>query len=146
MRRWFAGWGFRADAQRSSFASCWEQARRQLALPDMGPGHWTFAVLDSKSRTPASAALKHWAAAAMPQAAWLECAEADIRQVATPSVSARLVQRFATGSVAEALASHAAAKHAGSRLILRRIVSADRHATLAIAGLPSHPLETGVPS
>lgn len=141
MRPWFAGWGFRAGAQPASFASCWEQACEQL---EMASGRWTFALLDSKLQTPASSALKNWAAVTMPQAAWLACAEAAIRQVSTPSISARLLQRFATGSVSEALALHAAREHADSRLILRRIVSADRHATLAIAGLPLHPLETGV--
>lgn len=134
MRPWFAGWGFRAGAQQSSFASCWEQAWQQL---DIAPGHWTFALLESKSQTPAASALKTWGAVAVPQAAWQACAEAAIRQVATPSVSERLLQRFATGSVSEALALHAAREHADSRLILRRIVSVDRHATLAIAGLPS---------
>lgn len=140
MRPWFAGWGFRAGAQPSSFASCWEQACQQL---EMAPGHWTFALLESKLPTPASSALKAWAAVAMPQAVWLACAETAIWQVDTPSVSERLLQRFATGSVAEALALHAARVHAGSCLILRRIVSADRHATLAVAGLPLHLLETG---
>ena len=136
MRPWFAGWGFRAGAQPSSFASCWEQACQQLAQSGIAPGGWTFALLASKSQTPGANALKNWAAAAMPHAVWLSCAEAAIRQVATPSVSERLLQRFATGSVAEALALHAARAHADSRLILRRIVSADRHATLAVAGLP----------
>ena len=133
MRPWFAGWGFRAEAQQQSFASCWEQACQQL---EIAPGHWTCALLESKSQTPASSALKTWAAVAMPQAVWLACAEAAIRQMATPSVSERLLQRFATGSVSEALALHAAREHAGSGLILHRIVSADRQATLAIAGLP----------
>ena len=144
MRPWFAGWGFRAGAQPPSFASCWEQACQQLAKSGSAPGYWTFALLESKSQTLAAAALKNWAAVAMPQAAWLACAEASIRQMATPSVSERLLQRFATGSVSEALALHAAREHADSRLVLHRIVSADRHATLAIAGLPPHSLETGV--
>lgn len=140
MRPWFAGWGFRAAAQQSSFASCWQQACQPL---ERAPGHWTFALLDSKSQTPASSALKNWAAVAMPQAVWLACPEAAIRQVATPSVSARLLLRFATGSVSEALALHAARAHADSRLVLHRIVSADRQATLAVAGPPLHLLETG---
>lgn len=61
--------------------------------------------------------------------------------VDTPTSSRRIVARFGTGSVAEALALVAAGR--GARMIRRRIVSHDRQATLAIACLmrastPSH--------
>lgn len=142
----FAGWGFRAAASQSSFADCWAQACEQLA-----PGDWTFALLDSKRQTPAWAAFHAWAAAAVPQAAWQAWPESAIAQIATPSVSPRLMGRFATGSVSEALALHAARGHAGTpapqiALVLRRVVSADRQATLAVAARPSQILETGVAS
>lgn len=166
--RLFAGWGFRSDARRQSFSSCWEQACEQLVPSDMAQDVWTFAALGSKSHTSAWRELETWAAAAIPGATRLDCQENDIRHVATQSVSARLLQRFATGSVSEALALHAANRHAGcmadrpavpagpqslhvpgrlyGRLVLPRIVSADRRATLAVAGLAlaSHPFETGV--
>lgn len=145
--RLFAGWGFRSGVRQQSFSSCWEQAREQLVPADMAQGLWTFAVLASKSQTSAWREFK----TAMPEAAFLCCQESDIRHVATWSVSVRLLQRFGTGSVSEALALHAAGEHAAGTahpaLILPRIVSADRQATLAVAGLAlaSQPFETGVP-
>ena len=111
--RWIVGWGFRAAAEHSSFASCWAQAEC-----------WPIS-------------------------------EAEIHQVATPHQSRRLLQRFGTGSVCEALALCAASRLAGPQAIhwaLPRIVSADRRATLAVAvlapaGLPPTPtLTSGVPS
>lgn len=135
----FAGWGFRATARQQSFASCWAQACAQLA-----PGRWTFAVLDSKLQTPAWEEFLAWSRAAVPQAECRAWPESAIAQIATPSVSPRLVTRFATGSVCEALALHAAEVHlAQPRLMLHRIVSADRQATLAVAAV-AHSLETGV--
>jgi len=142
----FAGWGLRAAASQASFADCWAQACEQLA-----PGDWTFALLDSKRQTPAWAAFHAWAAGAVPQAALQAWPESAIAQIATPSVSPRLMDRFATGSVSEALALHAARSRAGElapqiTLVLHRVVSADRQATLAVAARPSQILETGVPS
>lgn len=135
----FAGWGFRATARPQSFASCWAQACAQLA-----PGRWTFAVLDSKLQTPAWEEFLAWSRAAVPQAACSAWPESAIAQIDTPSFSPRLVTRFATGSVCEALALHAAEMHrAPPRLLLQRIVSADRQATLAVAAA-AHSLETGV--
>lgn len=148
MTQWFAGWGFRAAASQSSFADCWARAGEPLA-----PGEWTFALLDSKRQTPAWAALHDWAGQAVPHAVFQAWPESAIAQIDTPSLSPRLVQRFATGSVSEALALHAARSHAGApappiTLALRRIVSADRQATLAVARLarPSQILATGVSS
>ena len=149
MTAWFAGWGFRAAAQPASFADCWAQA---CALP--APGLCTFALLESRRQTPAWAALHDWAAQAVPHAVFQAWPESALARIATPSVSPRLVERFATGSVSEALALHAARTQAQARslapeitLVLRRVVSADRQATLAIAQLawPSRILATGVP-
>ena len=124
------GWGFKSDAQQHSFASCWEQVR-----------------LD----TPAWLALQSWAASCLPQVQWLIGDDAEIAQIATHSRSERVVQRFATGSVSEALALHAANRQTPpetARLLVPRIVSQDRRATLAIASAlqPSSLLETGVHS
>jgi len=141
MRLLFAGWGFRAAAQPQSFASCWAQACAQLA-----PGDWQFALLESRRGTPAWEAFDAWQRAAVPEAACHAWPESAIAQLVTPSVSRRLVARFATGSVCEALALHAARLHADApALVLRRIVSADRLATLAVAA-PAPFLETGVHS
>lgn len=150
MRPLFAGWGFRAAAQPQSFASCWAQACAQLA-----PGGWTFAVLDSKLQTPAWEAFEAWAREAAPQAECRAWPESAIAQIATPSSSPRLLARFATGSVCEALALHAARRQGDAHacLLLQRIVSADRQATLAVATVAAatvaaatlaHSLETGV--
>jgi len=130
----FAGWGFRAAAQPQSFASCWEQACAQLA-----PGDWRFAVLASRLQTPAWEAFQAWSRAAMPQAPCQAWPESAIARIDTPSSSPRLVARFATGSVCEALALHAARAqgNAQARLLLQRIVSADRQATLAVAAAPA---------
>ncbi|MET1115977.1 MAG: cobalamin biosynthesis protein [Comamonas sp.] len=139
MRLLFAGWGFRAAAQPQSFASCWAQACAQLAADG-----WTFALLESRRGTPAWNGFEAWRRAAAPEALCHAWPESAIAQIATPSQSSRLVARFATGSVCEALALQAARLHGPApALVLRRIVSADRQATLAVAA-PS--LETGVHS
>ena len=140
------GWGFKSDAQPQSFASCWEQARLQLPLQAM-----CFAVLRSRLDTPAWLALQSWAASCLPQVQWLICDDAEIAQIATHTRSERVVQRFATGSVSEALALYAANRQTPpetARLLVPRIVSQDRRATLAIASAlqPSSLLETGVHS
>nr|WP_261794568.1 cobalamin biosynthesis protein [Comamonas testosteroni] len=140
------GWGFKSDAQQYSFASCWEQVRLEQPLQAM-----CFAVLRSRLDTPAWLALQSWAASCLPQVQWLIGDDAEIAQIATPSRSERVVQRFATGSVSEALALYAANRQTPpetARLLVPRIVSQDRRATLAIASAlqPSSLLETGVHS
>ncbi|MFG5779839.1 cobalamin biosynthesis protein [Comamonas sp. J-3] len=153
--RWLVGWGLRAAAERASFASCWAQACSAVAGLGAGPAPITFAVLPSRMQTPAWQALLAWQASAVPQAECLQIAEAEINHAATPHQSSRLLQRFGTGSVCEALAWCAACRLAGPQAIhwaLPRIVSADRRATLAVAvlapaGLPPTPtLTSGVPS
>ena len=141
-----AGWGFRADAAQSSFASCWAQVSERI-----GEGDWIFAVLADKTETPGWQALSDWQRRAVPQARWLLCCEADIAQVSTATRSTRIEARFNTGSVAEALALFGAARRESSgdaRLLLPRVVSLDRSATLAIATSSAflHSSETGVSS
>ena len=155
--RWIVGWGFRAAAEHSSFASCWAQACSCVAGLGAEPAQITFAVLPSRMPTPAWQALLAWQAATVPQAECWPISEAEIHQAATPHQSRRLLQRFGTGSVCEALALCAASRLAGPQAIhwaLPRIVSADRRATLAVAvavlapaGLsPTPTLTSGVPS
>lgn len=176
---WVVGWGFRAGARTAAFASCWAQACERLArlAQPVGPGMGSLvmAMLASRFDTPAGQSLRQWAATAVPHAAWWPCPEQALRGLHTAHQSARVQQRFATGSVCEALAllgagesaaftgqcedrcsdpfkgefggevgaefsgefnSHLranAAPHLSVRLRLARLVSADRHATLAVA-------------
>ncbi len=136
MSHLFAGWGFQTGALPQSFESCWSQASQALASADTAGCRWTFALLSSRSQTLAAGALQDWARQRLAQIDWESFADSAIAHIATPSHSPRLQQRFATGSVAEALALHASAANASSRLLVLRTVSADRRATLAIAGLP----------
>lgn len=148
---WFLGWGFTSDAQPQSFASCWEQVA--LPLPAQGV---CCAVLKTRLATPAWQALQRWMAGCWPQVQWLVVDAAEIAHITTPSVSQRVAQRFGTGSVSEALALHAAQTHAvpargkaaAGGLLVPRLVSEDRCATLAIAAgcLSSPPFPTGVHS
>lgn len=146
----YMGWGFKSDAQAHSFASCWSQTG--LQWPRQGI---CCAVLKTRLATPAWQALQDWVASCMAQvqwqAQWLLGDEAEIAQIATSSHSERVMQRFATGSVSEALALQAANHYCPSEdisLLLPRIVSEDRRATLAIAMVrqPSSLLQTGVHS
>jgi hypothetical protein len=153
---WFLGWGFTSDAQPQSYANCWEQ----VALP-RPPQGICCAVLKTRLATPAWQALQRWMAGCWPQVQWLVVDAAEIAHIVTPSMSPRVAQRFGTGSVCEALALHAAQTHAvhmheapipgeaaAGGLLVPRIVSEDRCATLAIAagGLSSPPFPTGVHS
>ncbi|WP_157667688.1 cobalamin biosynthesis protein [Comamonas serinivorans] len=134
------GWGFRAQAQASSFASCWDQAqdlaknastdksanKSKDASTDpaqlspwaallQAPASLCLAVLDHKLANPAGLQLQAWAAATLPGAPCLPCDERRLRGLATPHQSPRMMQRFATGSLCEALALHAAGLNAGSQ-------------------------------
>lgn len=146
----YLGWGFKADAQLHSFASCWSQTGLQWPKQEI-----CCAVLKTRLDTPAWQALQDWVASCMAhvqwQAQWWVGDEAEIAQTTTPSHSERVMQRFATGSVSEALALYAAKRYSPSEdisLLLPRIVSEDRRATLAIATVrqPSSLLQTGVHS
>lgn len=146
----YMGWGFKSDAQAHSFASCWSQTG--LQWPPQGI---CCAVLKTRLDTPAWQALQDWVTSYAPQvqsqAQWWMGDEVEIAQTTTPSHSERVMQRFATGSVSEALALQVASHYGPSEdisLLLPRIVSEDRRATLAIATVrhPSSLLQTGVHS
>ena len=145
----YLGWGFKSDAGQDSFSSCWLQACQHQPPLKSWQGPVSFSVLHSKARTVAAIALESWADLTFPDLQWSCHAESDIQQIKTPSTSERLLQRFATGSVSEALALLAAHRNADAReapfLLTSRIVSEDRHATLAIVARAqhSHILETG---
>ncbi|MDR3065928.1 MULTISPECIES: cobalamin biosynthesis protein [Comamonas] len=135
MRYLFAGWGFQAGALAESFESCWTQAVQTLDCAGSVPCRWTFALLATRSQTCAARALQDWANQIRGPIDWKTWTEDAIARVATPSRSARLQQRFATGSVAEALALRASSALPHARLLVLRTVSEDRRATLAIAGV-----------
>lgn len=147
------GWGFRSEAKTQSFASCWRQACQQLACHDAMHGVRAIAMLESKRHTSGGQALGAWACAVMPQALTLPLQDAEIQGIDTSSQSARVLQRYETGSVSEALAvrggqllesgalvlpeifSDKCVQVAGISLMGPRIVSADRQATLAMVRL-----------
>ena len=162
-----AGWGFKSSAVQQSFASCWSQAFQTLSAAQLAHAHWAHALLETRTQTPDWAEFAAWAAEQTPGTELLRCKGADIQSVTTPTVSARVKQRFGCGSVSEALAligvetlmqqwvyapeCIADASHIppSMQLILPRILSADRQATLAIAAVagfaPASPsFETGV--
>ncbi|QNP48426.1 cobalamin biosynthesis protein [Diaphorobacter aerolatus] len=141
-----AGWGFRATATRQSFASCWARAMQSLGLHPVQQAQWLFAALDIKRDTVAMAEFNAWRAQAAPCASLVFYAGSEIRGIETPSRSLRLLGRFGTGSVAEALAAYGAGQRSFScapseiRWLMPRVVSADGCATLAIATGISEPL------
>ena len=141
MMLWVAGWGFRSGADRSSFASCWEQANQRLDLAQLESARWTFAVLESRVSKPGWQQLLAWkSGSVVPHADCVQIAESDISKTETPTNSERLEQRFGTGSVCEAVAWQAALQRADQREVqwmLPRIVSADRQATLAVVRIGS---------
>lgn len=163
--RLVAGWGFRSSAAGQSFASCWSQAHQELqalSVPVLAPEPWAHALLETRAPTSAWTEFVAWAAEQTPDAALLRCEECSLQAITTTTASARVQQRFGCGSVSEALAMIgleqlmqqwscapeyvADSLHASPniQLILPRIVSADRQATLAIAGVtgvaPASPL------
>ena len=142
------GWGFRAGARTAAFASCWAQACECLAALAQPLGiPLAMAVLADRLDTPAGQSLRQWAATAVPGAVWRPCPEQALRLLPTAHQSARVQQRFATGSVCEALALHGTGHAQPDRppvaLLIPRIVSADRHATLAVAGRIQQRLSVG---
>ena len=149
---WVVGWGWRSVANAASFASCWAQAHRSNERIGAAAAKLTCVVLQSRMSTSAWQDCLTWQSAALPHAQWLQCTEDDIHLSETPSRSERLLERFGTGSVCEALALHAARQLAGVHgtvaLALPRIVSADRCVTLAAALIvPSREfLKSGVES
>ena len=183
MRSLTVGWGFRAQAQAPAFADCWQQACAQLPALADATHRVCMVVLESRCSTDACRRLIACIEPILPNVVWRCAPDSAIRAVVTPHESARLQQRFGTGSVCEALAlqassgwgiesidrqceremrhtcqSQQAAANAlpratmpitdprqAVRLLLPRIVSSDRHATLAVAELaqPADAFESG---
>ncbi len=59
--------------------------------------------------------------------------ETAIADIKTPTQSERVIARFGTGSVAEALALAAAGRYGSARLISPRLITPDGLATVALA-------------
>lgn len=153
MMRLVAGWGFKSSAVRQSFSSCWLQVHQALSVAQVAHVHWAHALLETRAQTSAWAEFLAWADEKTPNAELLVCKEARIQAISTQTVSARVQQRFGCGSVSEALSiigaetlmqkGLCAPEYVANtlpvppciQLILPRIVSADRQATLAIAGV-----------
>jgi cobalt-precorrin 5A hydrolase len=114
-----AGLGFRRDVSLASL-------REALLAAGGADGLAAFATISDKADAEALRLLAR------------ECgvpiraiAPDKLAGIATPTQSARIAERFGTGSVAEAAALAAAGPRA--RLISTRVVSQDRTATAAIA-------------
>ena len=137
------GWGFTSRAHASAFASCWAHA--QLAWPALAHSAVVCAALQAKREQASAQRLLDWVAGQQPAARWLWLDEAELQTVRTATQSARIAARFGTGSVSEALAMRAARQLGvdAGRLVLRRVVSADRQASLALAEFFPSTLQTG---
>lgn len=115
----WAGIGLRADADGTAFEDALAQAGTR---PD------ALACLTTK----ATPALVAWAKAEGLPLTQLD--EQDIAGLTTPTTSPRIMARFATGSVAEALALIAARRDGyKARIIAPRVTSACGRATMALA-------------
>lgn len=141
--RLMCGWGFTSRADVAAFASCWTQA--QLAWPALPRSTVVCAALQAKRDQASAQRLQAWVAEQQPTAHWLWLDEAELQAVRTATQSARIAARFGTGSVSEALALRAARQLGmdAGRLVLRRVVSADRQASLALAEFFPSTLQTG---
>lgn len=153
MMRLVAGWGFKSSAVRQSFSSCWLQVHQALSVAQVAHAHWAHALLETRAQTPAWAEFVAWAGEQTPGSELQVFKETRIQAISTQTVSARVQKRFGCGSVSEALSiigaetlmqqGLCAPEYVANtlpvppciQLILPRIVSADRQATLAIAGV-----------
>ena len=118
------GIGLRASATAQGLQALWLQAADRLACPSFAAA----AVLQTKAAHPA---LQRWLERLPFNAALLPMAPAQLPGQPVTTHSARLLARYGTGSVAEAVALAAAGP--GATLILPRLVSQDGCATLAAA-------------
>lgn len=119
------GIGLRAQAQAADLQALWLQARQhQPALENF----CAVAVLQGKEQRPA---LQQWAAQLPFAVAVVAVAEEALPAQPVVTQSPRLLARYGTGSVAEAVALSAAAP--APRLLLARLVAGDGSATLAAA-------------
>lgn len=119
------GLGLRAQAQAADLQALWLQARQQQPALE---NFCAVAVLQGKEQRPA---LQQWAAQLPFAVAMLAVAEEALPAQPVVTQSPRLLARYGTGSVAEAVALSAAAPT--PRLLLARLVAGDGSATLAAA-------------
>lgn len=112
-----AGFGFRGEATAGALKDAYVRA---------GGGADALATLEEKAEAPAFAEFARQEG--LPVVA---VAAEVVRGIATPTVSPRIMERFGTGSVAEAVALVAAGP--GARLLGPRKTSEDGMATAAIA-------------
>jgi cobalt-precorrin 5A hydrolase len=127
MSRLVIGLGFRDQASARSIAEVLDMVATRAALPGVASA---IAVSDDKAAHPGLRAAAHAAQLPIEAVAAASMRAADAR-VATRS--AQVKKHRGIGSVCEAAALAAAG--AGARLVVTRIVSADRHATAAAAFL-----------
>jgi cobalt-precorrin 5A hydrolase len=127
MSRLVIGLGFRDEASARSIAEVLDIAAARAALPGVARA---IAVSDDKAAHPSLRAAAHAAQLPIEAVAAAALRAADAR-VATHS--AQVKKHRGVGSVCEAAALAAAG--AGARLVVTRIVSADRYATAAAAFL-----------
>jgi cobalt-precorrin 5A hydrolase len=125
MSRLVIGLGFRDEANAQSIGEVLAAATAHAAMPGKASA---IAVPEDKVAHPGLRAAAH--AARLPIETITACAmrAADVRLTTR---SARVKKHRGVGSVCEAAALAAAG--AGARLVVTRIVSADRHATAAAA-------------
>ncbi|WP_370680918.1 cobalamin biosynthesis protein [Comamonas sp. GB3 AK4-5] len=126
------GLGLRAQAQASDVQALW--LRAQTALPAL-QRFCAVAVLQGKEQHPA---LREWRAALLFDTTLVAVPAQDLPGQPVATQSARLLARYGTGSVAEAVALSAAGP--ASTLLLPRMVADDGGATLAAALRRSGPL------
>ena len=129
MSRLVIGLGFRNEASARSIAEVLDIVAARAALPGVASA---IAVSDDKAAHPGLRAAAHAAQLPIEAVAAAALRAADAR-VATRSAQAK--KHRGVGSVCEAAALAAAGAGAGARLVVTRIVSADRRATAAAAFL-----------
>jgi cobalt-precorrin 5A hydrolase len=125
MNRLVIGLGFRDEADAQSIGEVLNAAAAHAAMPGRATA---IAVPEDKASHPGLCAAAH--AARLP----IETVAANAMRAADAYVatrSAQVTKHRGVGSVCEAAALAAAG--AGARLVVSRIVSADRHATAAAA-------------
>jgi cobalt-precorrin 5A hydrolase len=125
MSRLVIGLGFRDEASAQSIAEVLDIAAARAALPGVARA---IAVSDDKVAHPGLCAAAHAARLPIEAVAAAAMHEADAR---VPTRSEQVKKRRGVGSVCEAAALAAAG--AGARLVVTRIVSADRRAAAAAA-------------
>lgn len=112
-----AGFGFRGGATVASLRDAYARA---------GGGADILATLEGKAGEPAFAEFARTKGLRV-----VALAKGAVQGVVTPTISERIMERFGTGSVAEAVALVAAGP--GARLLTPRVKSEDGMATAAIA-------------